>query len=105
MRDHPYRLRFLTVEEDPGSTGIWAFEEGDWFNLEYEDLDLPKELMDRFVAWTRWYLRAFDQERFDAEGRALTGQLQAVVGPSVHVSYCGLGRDPRNGRRLRPGKW
>jgi hypothetical protein len=75
------------VEEDAGSSGIWGADEGDWVNVDYDELDLPPQLIERFEKWTRWYLRPFDEKEFEEEGRALVRELQAFMGPDVHVQY------------------
>jgi hypothetical protein len=93
--------RFLRVECDWSSTGIWGIafpgSYGTSPNYSYECFDLPKELIRRFDAWTAHYnsmdpcrpfeQQGFRQEWFDKEGEFLATELVKYVDAQTYVEY------------------
>lgn len=93
--------RFLRVECDWGSTGIWKISFPGAYaaspNYDYSHFDLPKTLLRRFDRWTRYYnsmepgvpfdQQGFDKEWFDREGAVLAEELAARVDPLTYVEY------------------
>ena len=93
--------RFLRVECEWGSTGIWGISfpgsYGTTPNYGYECFDLPKKLIRRFDRWTAHYNsmdpckpfeeQGFKEEWFDKEGECLAVELVKYVDAQTYVEY------------------
>ncbi len=81
------------------STGIWVTYEKDPHlkNADYQQFDLPQELIARFKYWERWFSDAMpewsnernktDKKLYDAYGFSLAIDLKRFVGDKNRVVY------------------
>jgi hypothetical protein len=86
------QYRYLRVMADYTSSGIWGGTEVPGprerhVMVEYDDLRLPSELVERFEAWQASYASGETTEEFDDIGRQLARALKFTVGAGVAVYY------------------
>lgn len=86
----------LRVMHEYHTSGIWELEEDGEVGttLDFEELNLPPTLDDRFRAWIREHGEPFDDsnkhvdsERLMRTGRKLARDLKKFVGESVPVEF------------------
>lgn len=99
-REH-LKGRFFRVDIDWASSGVWETSrpcevDGMGGNIDYEELELPDWLLNRFIFWEHWHSCAdshcdlpidFDWESFSAYGRSLAVDLKYHLGPEISVCY------------------
>jgi hypothetical protein len=85
------------VDMDWGSTGLWVpYDEDDHLaNVSYESFGLPKELLERFYEWGKWYNdqlpgasdeeNKMDRKLFESYGLAIAIDLKRFLGDSYRV--------------------
>ena len=71
-------------------------EPGTIIMVEYESINLPKKLVDDFIAWMGWFNEdnapweddnAFPYEEFDKEGLILAHELAKLMAGKYQVEY------------------
>jgi hypothetical protein len=99
-REH-LKGRFFRDGIDWGSSGVWETDEpcvvgGMGYNLDYDEIELPEWLLNRFHFWEHWHEEAethtdlpidFDWQSFQAYGRSLAVDLKYHLGPEISVCY------------------
>jgi len=92
-------MKNLYVEADWGSSGLWTDNDDEQgvCMVEYEKVNLPKELSDRFTFWHDWFDmrppemestdKDFDRILWENYGYALAVDLKRFVGDKYHVYY------------------
>ena len=98
-----YDRHRLLVWPEWESSGIWhpsgpVEDPGPVAMVEYESVNLPKNIKDDFVAWMEWFNEgnapweddnAFPYEEFDKEGLRLAHELANFMAGKYQVEYQG----------------
>ena len=78
--------------------------------LEYEELGLPQQLIDKFAAWIESYWQYIDDRKhfdltvFNRTGKQLAKELKLFLGNDYYVEFEAEGEVPtRKGEAMRGG--
>jgi hypothetical protein len=95
MKAYKKKLRVLA---DVECSGIWEIEppaipEARHIPLDYDELNLPQELVDKFDAWIESYEQYiydrnhFNLEKFNKTGKQIAKELKTFLGKDYYVEY------------------